>query len=62
MKPERFITEYASFTRRKLDSNDLIRPEIRERLKKGITRAVQLRAQGLITADEAVCMIAGALA
>ena len=59
MKTERFVLEYASAKKRALMKNEFMDPGIRAELIRRIEYAMKCRARGLITADEAVCMIGG---
>ena len=59
MKVERFITEYAAYIRKAVKNNDLMNSGIKQELLRRCDAAIDARAHGYITADEAVRMIAG---
>lgn len=59
MKVERYITEYASATRRAIKQNKLIDPGIKDELLYRIDCAVNARRDMVITADDAIMLIGG---
>ena len=59
MKCERFIIEYANSKIRACEHNDLMNPGIKNEIIRRASRGVRLRELGMITADEAICIIGG---
>lgn len=54
---ERYIKEYANDCKRKIEENNLIRSNLKNKIIAKINKAVKLRDKELITADEAIKII-----
>lgn len=54
---ERYIKEYANDCKRKIEENDLMGSNLKNKVVAKINKAVKLRDKGLITADEAIRII-----
>ena len=54
---ERYIKEYANDCKRKIEENNLIRINLKNKIIAKINKAVKLRDKELITADEAIKII-----
>lgn len=54
---ERYIKEYANDWKRKIEENDLMGSNLKNKAVAKINKAVKLRDKGLITADEAIRII-----
>ena len=54
---ERYIKEYASDCKRKIEKNDLMGSNLKNKAIAKINKAVKLRDKELITADEAIKII-----
>ncbi len=54
---ERYIKEYANDCKRKIEENNLMESNVKNKAIAKINKAVKLRDKGLITADEAIKII-----
>ena len=54
---ERYIKEYANDCKRKIEGNNLMGSNVKNKTIAKINKAVKLRDKGLITADEAIKII-----
>lgn len=54
---ERYIKEYADDCKRKIEENNLMRSNVKNKAIAKINKAVKLRDKGLIPADEAIKII-----
>lgn len=54
---ERYIKEYANDCKRKIEENNLMWSNVKNKAIAKINKAVKLRDKGLITADEAIKII-----
>lgn len=58
LKTPRFIKEYANYQKKYLDNCNLMKDSIRQELKDNIDRAVNAYANGFITVDETMRLLA----
>ena len=54
---ERYIEEYANACKKKIEENDLMEPEVKNKITARINAAVKLRYKQLITEDETMKLI-----
>lgn len=54
---ERYIKEYVNDCKRKIEENNLMGSNVKNKAITKINKAVKLRDRGLITADEAIKII-----
>lgn len=54
---ERYIEEYANACKKKIEENDLMEPEVKNKITARINAAVKLRSKQLITEDETIKLI-----
>lgn len=54
---ERYIKEYANDCKRKIEENNLMGSNVKNKTIAKINKAVKLRDKGVITADEAIKII-----
>lgn len=54
---ERYIKEYANDCKRKIEENNLMESNVKNKAIAKINKAVKLRDKGLITADETIKII-----
>lgn len=54
MKVERFLKEYANYMLNKLNNNELMNIELKEKAINKVQRAIVFREKGMITANETI--------
>ena len=61
MKVERFIREYANYQKKSINSNDLMKRDIKESALNRIDNVLKAKERGLITVNETMQIITNSL-